>query len=251
VKETAVNKWQVLVVAIAGALVVAVSSAARAQSASAVGSSYASSTSAPRALRPSDEGPIGTTRDPLETWDRVEVGLAGRGRGTVVGSGFDCPQKCVISFKRGQRVELWARTVAGSRFDRWVGACGAASRSLSCSFKAGDVRRVVAVFEPVSETQLVTVSEATLSVKSNDGILMRRFDVTYDVAAPSSVTYELAQGGSLLKTWNGSPFSGRSRRGIWIDNQLAAGSYLLTLRVKTGTQVKAFAYTLQLPEPPQ
>jgi hypothetical protein len=195
-----------------------------------------------------DEG-VGQSSSPLTAGTDVRVFIYGSGRGFVDGSGFNCGRQCSANFTSQQRVSLQAHPYPGSRFDHWVYACGANPRSPYCSFNAGDITQVGAVFQTAVSVS-VSVSDVTVNVETASNGPLRRFHATFDVPASSVVTYELRQGGTLLMTWSGNPFTGHSRRGIWIDNRFPAGNYQMTLRVTTGTQVQVFNYNVPLPAPP-
>jgi len=239
-----VNKAQTFVMVLAAALVAAVCSALGAEPANAARDYHASSSYTPL-LQPSDDGePVGTSADPLETGESVQIIV--RGLGSVQGSGFNCGRTCSLSFKRGQRIVISAQEANGYRFSGWERACGAAPQSHSCGFKAGDVHLVYAVFVPLIPVSVLRVTP-TFGVKDNRN--MRKIEVQFDVGASAVVTYELRQNAIVLQSWKSSPFTGSSTRSVWIDDRFSAGAYELGLRVATGTQVRSFRATVVLPPP--
>jgi hypothetical protein len=82
---------------------------------------------------------------PFEVKAWLRVGRTGPGTGRVTGSEFDCGSgdgcRKLIDF--GKLVTLRADAAAGSRFDGWVGVCGA---SPTCRFSVGPVTSVKARF---------------------------------------------------------------------------------------------------------
>ncbi|TML83130.1 MAG: hypothetical protein E6G08_20610 [Actinobacteria bacterium] len=222
---------------------------------------------AARDYRPSDDGePTGTSSDPLESSESVQIIV--RGLGTIQGSGFNCTRTCSRSYKKGQWIALTAQEGNGYQFSGWQRACGRAPQSHSCGFKAGDAHVVYAVFVPLPPvtapalTPPVSVGAPTLvptvpvsaptlktTVGVKDGRTKRKVEVQFDVGASSVVTYELRQNGDVVQSWQSSPFTGRSTRTIWIDDRVSAGTYELGLRIVTGTQVRSFHGPVVLPPP--
>jgi Divergent InlB B-repeat domain len=197
------------------------------------------------AARPLDEGPIGTSTQPLETSVKLQVIITGRG--SVRGPGFNCTQTCSHTLIKGDGVVLSAQEATGYQFSGWQLACGRAPQSHSCRFAAGDVTVVRAVFVQVVS---VNVLSATPGLGVKDGRTTRKIDVQFDVGAPSVVRYELRQNGVVLQSWySSSPFTGRSTRTIWIDDRVPGGAYEIGLRVTTGTQVRSFRGTVVLSAP--
>jgi List-Bact-rpt repeat protein len=210
-----------------------------------------------------DEPPTATSTSPLETGTVLKVVIAGQGN--VRGSGFNCTATCTHDLKKGDPITLTAQGLGGYDFSAWQGACGRAPQSTTCSFSAGDVTVVKAVFVQRPPAAVATapsigaiqtiqpawvkVLSATPGIGVKDGRTTRKIDVKFDVGGTSVVRYELRQNGIVLHTWTSSPFSGRSTRTIWIDNRYAAGAYELGLRVTTGTQVKSFHGQVVLPAP--
>ncbi len=238
------NKAQTFVTVLLATLVAAVGSTLGAGPANAAHDYTVASAYTP-SLGPSDDGePVGSSSDPLETGEPVQIIV--RGLGSVQGSGFNCGRTCSRSFDRGTKIVITAQEAYGYRFSGWEGACGAAPQSRTCGFKAGDVHRVYAVFVPLTSVSAPMVT-STFGVK--DGRNMRKIVVQFDVGATSVVTYELRQNGIVLQSWRSSPFTGRSTRTVWIDDRFSSGTYELGLRIVTGTQVSSFHATVVLQPP--
>jgi DNA-binding beta-propeller fold protein YncE len=75
----------------------------------------------------------------------LTVALSGAGKGTVTGSGIDCPGTCSGSYPSGTKVTLTAHPAASSRFTGWGGAC---SGSGTCSVTLSADRVLTANFAP-------------------------------------------------------------------------------------------------------
>jgi hypothetical protein len=237
------NKVQTLVIVVATASVAAVCAVLAPQpshAADVTGSHTA-------LLRPLDDGePVGISQDPLGKGEPFEVDVTGHG--TVQGSGFNCAAKCSQSFGKGDTIKLTAQEANGYRLSSWDPICGGSPPPHSCSFTAGDVRRIYVTFVPLTPVSVLKVT-STSGVK--DGRTMRRIDVLFDVGASSVVTYELRQSSTspVLRSWKSSPFTGRSTRSVWLDDGISTGTYDLRFRIATGSQVRSFHTGVALSSP--
>jgi hypothetical protein len=83
----------------------------------------------------------GTVTEPLN------VSLAGKGEGTVTGSGINCPGDCAEDFPAGSPVTLHPAAASGSTFAGWSGAC---SGKGDCSVTMDRARTVTATFNTTS-----------------------------------------------------------------------------------------------------
>ena len=108
---------------------------------------------------PNDQGPF----LPFGVQVDFRVSRTGSGSGKVSGGGLDCGSSCLRHFDFGQPVTLTASADAGSKFDHWVGVCGTSS---TCSFTAGPITAVRAVFEAVPGTTTKAPTTATTTSAS-------------------------------------------------------------------------------------
>jgi hypothetical protein len=208
------------------------------------GGTTCSALEAPSARADDGEPPVASISQPLDAAASLQVVV--NGLGSVQGAGFNCKQTCSLSFALGERVAISAHEANGYRFAGWQRACGAAPQSHSCAFNAGDVHSVTAVFVPSAR---VSVLGVTPTYGVNHSHYMRKIVVQFDVSASSVVTYELRQGSNVVDSWRSSPFTGRSTRTIWVDDDIPGGAYVLGIRAAISGQVKSGTFQVVLPPP--
>ncbi len=97
---------------------------------------------------------------PFRLTPTVKVKLGGSGRGSVEGTGIDCPPTCQIGVDYQSRVELRADETAGSTFVRWVGVC---STDPTCSFRAGSATEIQARFDSATPPTTTTTTTTRTS----------------------------------------------------------------------------------------
>jgi Divergent InlB B-repeat domain len=84
---------------------------------------------------------------PFDVSVKFRVMKGGSGGGTVTGAAINCGSDCAADVGFGDRVQLTAAPVSGSRFAGWDGApCSVAA---TCTVNAGPVTAVRAVFEAI------------------------------------------------------------------------------------------------------
>lgn len=74
----------------------------------------------------------------------LRVEKTGTGAGTITATGIDCGVDCDESYLIGTKVTLKAKTVKGSRFEGWSGACSGSKTS--CTVNMSEAKKVIANF---------------------------------------------------------------------------------------------------------
>jgi Divergent InlB B-repeat domain len=153
---------------------------------------------------------------PFDILPHVRVALGGSGTGHVTGSGFDCGTQCTHVFTYQDPVTLSAAADPGSHFVGWQGVCSTAP---ACSFSAGSLTRVRAIFDLTPTPAPPTTSQTTSTppvvtarafLPTLDKVRARRFAGHRVVAATLGVdfvsyaTLRLLRNGRSIATthWN-------------------------------------------------
>lgn len=108
-----------------------------------------------------EEGRVCPPQFPFQITPQLTVRVVGTGHGRVTGPGVDCRSTCTLGFAYQTDVTLNAGPAdPGSKFIRWRGACATNPR---CTFAAGSVSGVSAVFdlEQATTTQTTTTGTTT------------------------------------------------------------------------------------------
>ncbi|MDD2712561.1 MAG: DUF4214 domain-containing protein [Simplicispira sp.] len=140
----------------------------------------------------------------------LSVSRQGTGSGSVASTpaGIDCGSTCSASYAAGTSVTLSVQAASGSTFAGWGGACsGTASscsvsmdsaRSVTASFTAAPVQRLVTLSKSGTGTGSVTSSPSGLSCTAGCGVASASF------ASTSAITLTAqAASGSTFAGWSG------------------------------------------------
>ncbi|MDD2712560.1 MAG: M12 family metallo-peptidase, partial [Simplicispira sp.] len=141
----------------------------------------------------------------------LSVSRQGTGSGSVASTpaGIDCGSTCSASYAAGTSVTLSVQAASGSTFAGWGGACsGTASscsvsmdsaRSVTASFTAAPVQRLVTLSKSGTGTGSVTSSPSGLSCSADCGVASASF------ASTSAITLTAqAASGSTFAGWSGA-----------------------------------------------
>ena len=141
----------------------------------------------------------------------LSVSRQGSGTGSVTSApaGIACGATCSASFTSGAQVTLAAQAASGSTFAGWGGACsGTASscsvtmdsaRSVTASFSAAPVQRLLTLSKAGTGTGSVTSSPSGLSCTAGCGVASASF------ASTSAITLVAqAAAGSTFASWSGA-----------------------------------------------
>lgn len=141
----------------------------------------------------------------------LSLSRLGTGSGTVTSTpaGIDCGSTCTASYAEGTSVTLTAQAATGSIFNGWSGACSGtvsscsvdmdSDRSVSASFTAAPIQRLITLTKAGTGTGTVTSSPSGLSCTAGCGSASASFASNTDVTLVAQ-----AASGSTFAGWSGT-----------------------------------------------
>ena len=190
---------------------------------------------------------------PFQITVKVRVKRGGTGHGTVSGSGkdtndnswsIDCGGKCSEDVGYQSRLSLKADAAAGSKFVRWVGACGTAD---TCRFSAGSVTTIEARFDaapPPPPPPPLTAALLKVSVRGTGA--RRAIVLLVAVDRPAVANARLLKRTKPLARRSFRLVSGRNSRRLQVPRAVKPGWYRLSLKVAATGQTKTFTRRVRL-----
>ncbi len=130
----------------------------------------------------------------------LTVELAGRGTGTVRGSGIDCPGTCSLTFNEGTGVSINAQAGAESVFSRWELDC--APQSATCQLTMNSAKRARAVFDAIFRLNVGVIGPGHISGNPPQFICPGVCSVTRVDGGTINLSANAAAGASF-QAWSG------------------------------------------------
>jgi hypothetical protein len=196
-----------------------------------------------------DPGTVTPPDFPFQIAATVEVVPAGSGHGTVSGKGddvngnpwsIDCGQACTSFLGYQSDATLKAEADPGSRFVRWDGVC---STSPTCTFSAGSIATVEALFTTPAAPFLPRLSNVSAR-RTRSG---RRVSLALTVDRAAQADVRLVRGAVTVTKQVVSLHTGRTSLRLRLPRGARSGPDLLSAAVTADGDTKRLTRIVRIP----